>query len=54
MGLFSDDPEDNERFKNLLLFKVYATDEEIEEMAPAILIGVLIVLAVIGAVAYFS
>lgn len=42
MGLF-----DDERIKNLLLFKVYATDKEIEEMAPW-LIGAFIVIIIIA------
>lgn len=43
----------DERLKNFLLFKVYATDAEMEEMAPAIaVIGIVIV--VLALIFYFA
>lgn len=43
--------DDEERFWNLMLLKIYATDKEIEEMAPAF--GVLFVIILIALVAYY-
>jgi hypothetical protein len=39
--------EDDERLWNLIVFKVYATDRELEDAAPFIL-GVLAVIAVVA------
>lgn len=35
--------DDDERLKNLLMFKVYATDEEVSEMAPVAIVMILLV-----------
>jgi hypothetical protein len=40
--------KDDERFWNLLMFKVYATDEEILEMSPYVLVGVIIFIIIVG------
>jgi len=40
--------EDNERFWNLVMFKVYATDKEIGEIFPYVVGGVIIFLIVFG------
>lgn len=34
--------KDDERFRNLIMFKMYATDDEIEDMMPAILVVAII------------
>ena len=39
--------KDDERFKNLLIYKMYATDNEIEEMMPALLVVVIIVIGLL-------
>jgi hypothetical protein len=39
--------DDDERLKNLVLFKMYATDKEVEEMMP-VFAGITIVLIVLG------
>ena len=39
---------DDERLKNLLLFKVWATDDELANAAPTILIVSFIVIAIIA------
>lgn len=39
--------DDDERLRNLVIFKVYATDDEMADAAPIIL-GVLAVVAIIG------
>lgn len=54
MGWFSENKEDDERFWNLVVYDVYMTDKEFEEAAPAIFIISLILLAIIGGVAYFA
>lgn len=41
--------EDDERLKNLLIFKVYATNSEISQIAP----WVLIISVVAGIILYF-
>lgn len=42
-------PQDKQRLKNLLIYKVYATDKEMEDMAPVFVgIIVIIVLIIIG------
>jgi L-asparagine transporter-like permease len=39
---------DDERFKNLMLFKIWATDKEMEEMVPIIAVILIIGLIVLG------
>ncbi len=46
------DDEDDEKFTNLMLFNVYATDKEIEEMAPFLLVC-LSIAAIIFLIIYF-
>lgn len=46
--------EDDERFWNLVVFKVYATDKELEEMAPALLVVILIAAVVVFGFWLFS
>ena len=45
--------EDDERLHNLILFKVYATDKELDSLMPALLIFVCIVLGIIGLILLF-
>lgn len=40
--------DDKERLRNFVFYKIYATNKEMEEAAPFIVIGVLVVLIVIG------
>jgi len=44
--------KDDERFKNFLLFKVWATDKEMDEIAP-ILLGAILAGGIIFAIFYF-
>jgi hypothetical protein len=46
------DGSEDERLKNLILYKMYATDKEMEEMAP-MLLGILAIIVVVGAFFYF-
>lgn len=43
--------DDKERFWNLVMFKIWATDKELEDMMP---IAVVIILLAIGAVLLFG
>jgi len=43
--------DDDERFYNFITHKMYATDEEIAESAPALFI---VVLVIIGVIVYFN
>jgi hypothetical protein len=47
VGWFGVEGEDGERLKNLMIFKVYATDKEMDEMTPIFLL-----LAVVGLIAW--
>jgi len=40
--------DDEERFKNLILCNVFATDKEFEEMAPALGVVILVFLGIVG------
>lgn len=37
-----DDKEDDERFKNFLLFKMWATDEEVEDIMPGFVVVIVV------------
>jgi hypothetical protein len=43
--------KDDERLKNLLIFHVYGTDEEVSEAAPIVVILVIVV-AIIGGILF--
>ena len=43
--------KDDERFWNLIKFKIYATDEELENAAP--LLFIVIVIVIVGAIILF-
>lgn len=43
--------DDEQRFWNLCVFKIYATDKEIEEMTPVL--GVILAIILIGLGAYW-
>lgn len=47
------DNDDEERMWNFLMFKFYATDEEMESGSPIILLLVVVVI-IIGIVLYFT
>jgi hypothetical protein len=40
--------DDDERFWNFLVYKIYATDAEMSEMAPTLIVIFLLVLAGLG------
>lgn len=48
---FGGDDKDDQRFWNMIVFKMYATDDEVEEMVPVIL-GVLGVVGVIALIVW--
>jgi|688.fasta_scaffold182682_2 hypothetical protein len=49
LGLGGDD-KDSQRFWNLIVFKMYATDDEIEDMMP--IFGIIILLVIVGGLIY--
>lgn len=48
MGFWDDNSKDGQRWKNFVLFKVWATDKEMEEMAPFFFWFIVILVAVVG------
>jgi hypothetical protein len=46
--------DDDERLKNLLICKVWATDKEMEEMAPFLLVVIVLILIFIGIASCFG
>lgn len=47
----SKDDEDSQRWWNLMIYKMYATDKEIDEMMPVF--GVIFLLAIIIGIVYY-
>jgi hypothetical protein len=47
MGFWDDDSEEGQKWKNFVLFKIWATDKDMEEMSPFFFWFIVVILALV-------
>jgi hypothetical protein len=53
MGFFDDDDDDSQRMRNLVMYKFYGTDKEMEEASPGFILVLIVIVLIIAGVLIF-